>query len=256
LKAVRVFINRLKTDTLLDTDQGTARTLITICNYERYQDPHNVTGTQMGTTRGTAGAQQGHSRGTQKKEGNTVKEVNTEEGIDIGLTPSLEAEPSSSVDASSADELLRTATVTQLKAPKDASLAVALWNAMAAECGISPVSTKIKPGSTRSVHLMARLREGGGIEGWKAALERVRESPFLLGQSEREWVVSFDWLIKPSNFVKVIEGVYRRVTPKPRAAPKSNAELLAERMGYGRPAQTASGPFDNPPTIDGEAINA
>jgi hypothetical protein len=92
--------------------------------------------------------------------------------------------------------------------------------------------------------------------GWKAALERVRESPFLLGQSERDWVVSFDWLIKPSNFVKVIEGVYRRVTPKPRAAPKSNAELLAESMGYGRPAQTASGPFDNPPTIDGEAINA
>ena len=35
-----------------------------------------------------------------------------------------------------------------------------------------------------------------------------RVGSFLNGQGERHWRASIDWLLKPNNFTKVMEGVY------------------------------------------------
>ncbi len=50
------------------------------------------------------------------------------------------------------------------------------------------------------------------LEFWKEFFELVRASPFLMGKAEgtnKPFRCSFDWLILPSNFVKVVEGNYR-----------------------------------------------
>lgn len=69
---------------------------------------------------------------------------------------------------------------------------------------------------TRRSYLQQRWRENANhqnIEHWRKFFEHVRESPFLTGQTEgRDGKPSFtadlEWLIKPNNFAKVIEGKY------------------------------------------------
>lgn len=52
------FLTRLKTETMIETDSGTGRLVITICNYSKYQDVPEDGGTAAGTRGGTAAGQQ------------------------------------------------------------------------------------------------------------------------------------------------------------------------------------------------------
>lgn len=62
VKSLRNLIERLQGEDAIGTDTGTGRLLITVRNYDKYQAADG--------SRGTARAQQGHSKGTQKKQGN------------------------------------------------------------------------------------------------------------------------------------------------------------------------------------------
>jgi hypothetical protein len=84
-------------------------------------------------------------------------------------------------------------------------LAFQTWNAMASEAGLPAVNKLTKP--LRS-SLKARLSEIGGINAWQATIERVRQSEFLCGGSQSGWRCSLQWLVKPSNFEKVVSGNY------------------------------------------------
>lgn len=55
--------------------------------------------------------------------------------------------------------------------------------------------------------LKARIKEYG-IQQVLTAIESINQSPCLRGQSKTNWIITFDWFIKPSNFVKVLEGNY------------------------------------------------
>lgn len=55
--------------------------------------------------------------------------------------------------------------------------------------------------------LNARIREHG-YEKVIQVLENASKSSFLAGQNQRGWTADFDWLIKPENFVKTLEGKY------------------------------------------------
>lgn len=75
---------------------------------------------------------------------------------------------------------------------------------------------------TRRKHLTARWREvdadakltsaEDGIEIFRAVFAGVNKSDFLCGRTQqrggRTWQASFDWLIQPTNFLKVCEGHY------------------------------------------------
>lgn len=52
------FLTRLKTETMIETHSGTGRLLITICNYDKYQDISDIHGTASGTRSGTVAGQQ------------------------------------------------------------------------------------------------------------------------------------------------------------------------------------------------------
>lgn len=85
------------------------------------------------------------------------------------------------------------------------------WNAFAENHGLAKVRG-IPSGSKRERLIRARLKE----KEWDFSniLEKVGQSDFLLGA--RGWKVSFDWLICPSNYIKVLEGNYdnRQATQK------------------------------------------
>jgi len=67
--------------------------------------------------------------------------------------------------------------------------------------------------TTRRRHLQSRWREYPDLEDWRTFFNMVKKSPFLMGEIQngdrRPFRASLDWLIKPENFAKTIEGKYR-----------------------------------------------
>ncbi|WP_244833393.1 helix-turn-helix domain-containing protein [Clostridium sp. BJN0001] len=85
---------------------------------------------------------------------------------------------------------------------------------------------KINSGTIRYKLLHARVKEYG-IEDILKAIENIKKSSFLKGQNNRNWIITFDWFIKPNNFPKVLEGNYiTKETPPPPAATKNEPKKL------------------------------
>ena len=88
------------------------------------------------------------------------------------------------------------------------------------KCPELPRAMMLNP--TRRKHLVSRWREVDatdkltskqeGVEIFTAFFERVQKSNFLSGRTQgkngRVWKANFDWLILPTNFLKVVEGHY------------------------------------------------
>ena len=49
---------------------------------------------------------------------------------------------------------------------------------------------------------------GHGKEAIMAVFNNVSQSEFLLGHNNRNWSCDFDWIFKPTNFIKILEGNY------------------------------------------------
>lgn len=76
------------------------------------------------------------------------------------------------------------------------------WNSLGLQKVIS-----INQNTNRYKLLNARLNEHG-IENVLKAIENIKNSSFLKGQNNKNWTITFDWMIKPNNFIKVLEGNY------------------------------------------------
>ena len=64
------------------------------------------------------------------------------------------------------------------------------------------------PRESKRMKLLCALVNDYGLDAVLATIARVRNSDFLCGQGENGWTANFDWLIKPDNFLKVMEGQY------------------------------------------------
>lgn len=65
----------------------------------------------------------------------------------------------------------------------------------------------IKEGTNRHKLLNARIKDYG-MDSVLKAIDMIGESSFLKGNNTKGWTITFDWLIKPNNFIKVLEGNY------------------------------------------------
>lgn len=61
---------------------------------------------------------------------------------------------------------------------------------------------------TRKKKLKLRLEECGGLEGWRAALDKVKTIPGLQGNNDRGWRADLDFLLQAKSFTKLMEGGY------------------------------------------------
>lgn len=59
----------------------------------------------------------------------------------------------------------------------------------------------------RKKSINARVNDFG-IEKVKEVIEKTGKSNFLSGENKNNWTADFDWIMKPTNFVKILEGNY------------------------------------------------
>lgn len=88
----------------------------------------------------------------------------------------------------------------------------------------------------RKAAVMARVKEYGK-QKVVDLFPAVKESSFLLGENEHNWKANFDWLFKPTNFLKVIEGTYMDTEADKRRNKKLSSEQIAERALLNRQKQ-------------------
>ena len=88
--------------------------------------------------------------------------------------------------------------------PIDLSEAVDLYNDVASRAGL-PKCQKLS--ARRTARLKKRLDEVDGIDGWRAALEKVEASDFCCGRVNG-WKANFDFMLQESSFTKLMEGNY------------------------------------------------
>lgn len=75
--------------------------------------------------------------------------------------------------------------------------------------GTCPSLSKCKTMSeARKRAVKARYASGYTLEDFKVLFEKAEASSFLKGKNTRNWVASFDWLIKDANMAKVLDGNY------------------------------------------------
>lgn len=80
------------------------------------------------------------------------------------------------------------------------------FNKTVKEAG-SVMPTVTKSSKARSRAIGARAREFGK-EALKTMVEKAAGSDFLNGKNDRSWVATIDWLLRPNNFAKVLDGNY------------------------------------------------
>lgn len=111
---------------------------------------------------------------------------------------------------------------------EDRQAVVSAWNAL----GLSQI-TKLIPGTNRYKQINARIKEYG-LDKVLEAIDNVRQSSFLRGQNKNGWIAAFDWLIKPNNFCKVLDGNYANHEAKgDRQVRESSVDRLKRMMEEG-----------------------
>ena len=93
---------------------------------------------------------------------------------------------------------------------KNIEIVVGMWNQLSS-LGVNPV-TKIASGTERHRNLCARLKQYS-LDDFEKAIENIKHSDFLLG-NVNDFKIKFDWFVKPSNFIKVLDGNYSNTNNK------------------------------------------
>jgi hypothetical protein len=111
----------------------------------------------------------------------------------------------------------------------DADLAFDAYNSVAEEAGW-PVAQAFH--KQRKAKLRARLKDCGGLEGWRGAMARARASPFLLGDTGGDWRPNIDFFLQAKSFTKLMEGSYDKShNAKPKSGHDAQLAALAEIYG-------------------------
>ncbi len=79
------------------------------------------------------------------------------------------------------------------------------WNELAQKHNLAAIM-EIKSGSLREKNLRARSADDNF--DFVLLIDMINNSPFLLGKTKNPFFVFFDWIIKPTNYQKIIEGNY------------------------------------------------
>lgn len=82
---------------------------------------------------------------------------------------------------------------------------------------------------SRKKSIKARLNTYS-IEDMETVFEKAEASDFLKGKNDRNWQANFDWLMKDSNFAKVLDGNYDNKSASTQKATQENQSRYSSRL--------------------------
>ena len=192
-KRVRTFLKTLEKEGMIGRTtlgaKNAPKTQISICNYEEYQ----TRGRTKDAPKTQDETHHGRTTDAVKKQGNKVTKEETTNVVLSEQPPAID----------------------------DTSQAIQHFNAIAATANWPTVQKVTAP---RRSALRGRIKDIGGLDNWCEAITRASRSSHLTGNNSRGWTADFDWLAKPANFTKLIEGNYDdRVNPNSATGRSGNA---------------------------------
>lgn len=173
------------------TNQGT---VITVLNWDKYQASEQPSEQRVNNER-TTSEQRVNNLPIIKEQENEKTKRNNINNTNVLLVHPADDESKKSVDCQPF---------------------IDAWNSL-------PVKSIITIRGKRLDMLRARIKDYS-YDDVLNAISMIRHSPFLLGQNKRGWQVTFDWFIKPNNFLKVLEGNY---DDRQRTVPSGKNDMQA-----------------------------
>lgn len=176
---------------------GRGESIISICNYNKYQmtddDDRGNSGAQNGTTarqqRGNSGAKKNKGTREQKKDSpNGELSVSENSDPDLPLLNGFGEQLAPPAD--DPDEF----TVADF---------VESWNETAALCGLPPI---LKLTAVRKRAFRCRQREFPNIDDWRTAFRCLRDNRWMHGENDRGWRADPDFFLQAKSFTKLVEG--------------------------------------------------
>jgi hypothetical protein len=156
--------------------------------------------------------------------------------VDAPSTSEVDTPSTSEVDAINRPQKQTNKTNPLLMPPQISpeEKAVEMFNAFAETHQIPTVQ---KFNTKRRRLMSGRLKDCGGLGGWKIVLEKIQNTPGLLGANDQGWKISFDKLITEDFFTKLCEGNYDgwddSKTRKSTNSEKENAFLAGASRALG-----------------------
>jgi len=172
-QGIRTCLERLKSTKEVTISSVSKYSIITITNWEKYQDTnqisnHEVTNNQPAT----------NQQLTTPKE--LKKEISKEKKEDI------------------------------LSFSNDVKEAFNKYNILAEKIGLPKAQALTK---ARAGKIGQRLKSCNGLDGWKYALEQLESSPHCRGDNDRGWRADIDFVCQEKSFTKLMEGSYASKKP-------------------------------------------
>lgn len=84
----------------------------------------------------------------------------------------------------------------------------------------------------RKKALSARIREHGK-NSLADVVRQATTSDFLNGKNDRGWVTDIDWMLRPNNFVKILEGNYKNLNNNGTDKRRATEVKVAQPEDYG-----------------------
>ena len=81
-----------------------------------------------------------------------------------------------------------------------------ILNAYNDNCGSLPKVAKLTEKRRRAIRLC--VEQGFSDDDFCAAFKKAASTPFLTGDNDRKWRANFDFIVKPDNLQRIIEGAY------------------------------------------------
>ena len=136
---------------------------------------------------------------------NDLAEILHQSPITVNRKPIKEEKKSPNGDSSSDQLTLVPSDPPKLTASIAAREAFRLYNETAERCDL-PVARTLSPARMRALAL--RVKEAGGLDGFKQAMANLEKSAFLQGRNDKGWRADIGFVCQPSSFLKLLEGGY------------------------------------------------
>lgn len=216
---IRTCIKRLISTGEITYKSTNRYVIITICNYDKYQEAGNSINEQNNEQTNNQSTDEQRAINEQST---TTKEIKNIRSKEYNIKD-IKQESGSNDQLSSASDEAQAVQPEKPKTEKIPSKEIKeMWNET---CPGFPKLFTISENRKNKMRL--RIAEMGGMEKalplLKQIFEKMQQSNFLKGDNKRGWKASFDWLFEnDKNWVKVYEGNYDNKPEQPTATRYGN----------------------------------